>query len=83
VTDEQRAFLEKLGAVTATLSPGAADSVEDADGTYADFWKNNDVEAFIGRPDFHLFWAGRAADLPAALDELETRLAWGKSPVAV
>jgi len=83
VTDEQRAFLEKLGAVTATLLPGAADSVEDADGTYADFWKNNDVEAFIGRPDFHLFWAGRAADLPAALDELETRLAWGKSPVAV
>lgn len=74
---EQLAFLDALGAVTAMVS---ADDVVDVDGTYADFWRANDVEALISRPDYHLFWAGRAADLPAAVDQLKAKLCWALSP---
>lgn len=78
---EQRTFLDQLGAVTATTSPGTVDSVEDVAGTYADYWAEKGVDTFIGRPDYHLFWAGQAEELPAALDDLRTRLAWGLHPV--
>ncbi|MFD7158704.1 bifunctional 3-(3-hydroxy-phenyl)propionate/3-hydroxycinnamic acid hydroxylase [Kribbella sp. NPDC059898] len=67
---DQLAFLADLGVTTAVVGPA-----EDAGGTYAAFWADNRVEAFIGRPDYHLFWAGAVADLPAAVDELRERLA--------
>ncbi|MEU0510154.1 bifunctional 3-(3-hydroxy-phenyl)propionate/3-hydroxycinnamic acid hydroxylase [Amycolatopsis sp. NPDC006125] len=67
-----RGFLDRLGVVIAV--PGT--DVDDVDGTYAAFLRDNEVEAFIGRPDFHLFWAGALADLPAAVDDLRTRLHW-------
>ena len=65
------AFLDKLGAVAASL-----DAVVDVDGTYAGWFAEHDVEAFVGRPDHHLFWAGTLADLPAALAQLRERLDW-------
>ncbi|GAA1521396.1 bifunctional 3-(3-hydroxy-phenyl)propionate/3-hydroxycinnamic acid hydroxylase [Nocardioides humi] len=65
------AFLDKLDVVTASL-----DEVEDVDGTYAAWLAENGVEAFLGRPDHHLYWAGALADLPAALAQLRDRLAW-------
>ncbi|WP_326835127.1 bifunctional 3-(3-hydroxy-phenyl)propionate/3-hydroxycinnamic acid hydroxylase [Amycolatopsis rhabdoformis] len=65
-------FLDRLGVATAVLGT----DVEDVDDTYAVFLRDNEVEAFIGRPDFHLFWAGALADLPAAVDALRTRLRW-------
>ncbi len=65
------AFLDKLGAVTASL-----DTVADVDGTYAAWFAEHGVEAFLGRPDHHLFWAGALADLPAALGQLRERLQW-------
>lgn len=78
---EHRAFLEQLGAVTASMEPGTDDSIEDVRGTYADYWSKNGVDAFIGRPDYHLFWAGQLEELPTALEDLKTRLAWGLAPV--
>ncbi|MBU2698602.1 bifunctional 3-(3-hydroxy-phenyl)propionate/3-hydroxycinnamic acid hydroxylase [Pimelobacter sp. 30-1] len=65
------AFLDKLGVVTASL-----DTVADVAGTYADWFAAHGVEAFVGRPDHHLFWAGALADLPAALAQLRERLDW-------
>jgi 3-(3-hydroxy-phenyl)propionate hydroxylase len=78
---EHRAFLEQLGAVTASMEPGTDDSIEDVRGTYADYWSKNGVDAFIGRPDYHLFWAGQLEELPTALEDLKSRLAWGLAPV--
>ncbi|GHB82939.1 hypothetical protein GCM10010306_091860 [Streptomyces umbrinus] len=72
----QLAFLADLGVTTATVAAGAHDCVEDVDGTYADFWKTKGVQAFISRPDYHLFWAGQVEELPAVVDELRARLAW-------
>ncbi|WP_106401050.1 bifunctional 3-(3-hydroxy-phenyl)propionate/3-hydroxycinnamic acid hydroxylase MhpA [Actinocorallia populi] len=72
----QLAFLADLPAVTATVAPGAPDSVEDVEGAYAAYFAAEGVQAFIGRPDFHLFWAGSLAELPAAVDALRDRLAW-------
>ncbi|WP_138735652.1 bifunctional 3-(3-hydroxy-phenyl)propionate/3-hydroxycinnamic acid hydroxylase MhpA [Modestobacter excelsi] len=69
-------FLARLGVTTATLTPGSPDSIEDVEGTYAAFFADKGVEAFIGRPDFHLFWAGALADLAAAVEDLQSRLAW-------
>lgn len=65
------AFLDKLGVTTASL-----DSVEDVDGTYRSWLAEHGVEAFVGRPDYHLFWAGSLAELPAALAQLRDRLSW-------
>ncbi|MDQ4502475.1 bifunctional 3-(3-hydroxy-phenyl)propionate/3-hydroxycinnamic acid hydroxylase [Sinomonas sp. ASV322] len=76
LTSVQRQFLAELGAAIATVQPGAVDSVDDVRGTYAGYFDQHGIEAFIGRPDYHLFWAGKLAELPAALDELKARLAW-------
>jgi 3-(3-hydroxy-phenyl)propionate hydroxylase len=64
-------FLAQLGVSAATL-----DDLEDVDGTYAAWFGEHGVEAFIGRPDYHLYWAGTLADLPAALAQLRDRLTW-------
>ncbi|WP_205013978.1 hypothetical protein, partial [Nocardioides albidus] len=68
---EDLAFLDRLDVVAASL-----DTVADVDGTYATWFSERGVEAFIGRPDYHLFWAGAIADLPGALGQLRERLAW-------
>jgi 3-(3-hydroxy-phenyl)propionate hydroxylase len=72
----QAAFLADLGATTATIAAGAADSIEDTDGTYTAFWSDKGVEAIITRPDYHLYWAGTLDELPAAVDQLRELLAW-------
>ncbi|MFE3202351.1 bifunctional 3-(3-hydroxy-phenyl)propionate/3-hydroxycinnamic acid hydroxylase [Embleya sp. NPDC059237] len=79
----RRSFLDALGVRTATLAPGAEDSVEDVAGTYTAWLAERGAEALIGRPDHHLFWAGTLADLPEALDQLRARLAWTGSPAPV
>jgi 3-(3-hydroxy-phenyl)propionate hydroxylase len=79
----QLAFLADLGATTATVAAGAHDCVEDVDGTYTDFWETKGVQAFISRPDYHLFWAGSLAGLSEAVDQLRARLAWTGSPASV
>ncbi|KQZ66795.1 bifunctional 3-(3-hydroxy-phenyl)propionate/3-hydroxycinnamic acid hydroxylase [Nocardioides sp. Root151] len=81
--DAQLAFLADLGVSTATLAPGNSHAVEDVDGTYREFFGAHGVEAFIGRPDFHLFWAGVLADLPAAVEGLRSRLSWVEAAAVV
>ncbi|GAB3861785.1 bifunctional 3-(3-hydroxy-phenyl)propionate/3-hydroxycinnamic acid hydroxylase [Nocardioides maradonensis] len=78
---ERLTFVEALGVTTATLAPGAPDSVVDVEGRYAGWLAEHDATAFIGRPDYHLFWAGALEDLPEALDQLGERLAWAVVPV--
>lgn len=69
-------FLDQLGATTATLEPGAADSVDDLEGTYRRWFRENGCDTFVSRPDFHLYWAGSAQDLPGVLDDLGHQLHW-------
>ncbi|MBJ8341849.1 bifunctional 3-(3-hydroxy-phenyl)propionate/3-hydroxycinnamic acid hydroxylase [Antrihabitans sp. YC3-6] len=76
LSTEQRTFLDELGATSATLRPGTPISVDDAEGTYARWFEGNDVEAFLSRPDFHLYWAGALADLPSVIDSLRDQLRW-------
>jgi 3-(3-hydroxy-phenyl)propionate hydroxylase len=71
---------DDLGASTATVAAGAHDSIEDVDGTYADFWQTKGVQAFVSRPDYHLFWAGQVEELPAVVDEIRARLARAAAP---
>lgn len=67
---DQLAFLESVGARVVTIAPGCDRSTDDVDGTYARFFADHHVEAFIERPDFHLFGAGSMAELPALVDAL-------------
>ncbi|MGW4289534.1 bifunctional 3-(3-hydroxy-phenyl)propionate/3-hydroxycinnamic acid hydroxylase MhpA [Streptomyces sp. NPDC004673] len=84
VLDPDRlAFLRALGVSTATLTDGAEDSVDDMAGTYASWLDGHGCEVLIGRPDYHLFWAGTLTGLPEAVDQLRTRLAWTGSPAPV
>jgi 3-(3-hydroxy-phenyl)propionate hydroxylase len=76
----QREFLDGLGAVTATLSPGLPGSFTDVGGTYGNYLREHDLEVFITRPDFHLFGAGALAELPRLVDELRTNLGWAQAP---
>ncbi len=69
VDDDRRAFLDRIGTTVATIT-----AAEDVDGTYDRWFTSNGVEAFLSRPDFHLFWAGSLADLPEAVDQLRQRL---------
>lgn len=78
---EQLAFLDQLGAVTATLAPGLPGTFTDVEATYGGYLHEHDIEVFIARPDFHLFGAGRMADLPDLVDELRASLTWVSPPV--
>ncbi|NMN99509.1 bifunctional 3-(3-hydroxy-phenyl)propionate/3-hydroxycinnamic acid hydroxylase [Antrihabitans stalactiti] len=64
-------FLTGLDAVVIALA-----DIRDAAGVYRKYLADNDIDVFIARPDFHLFGAGRMADLPALIDALQNRLAW-------
>ncbi|GAB92402.1 bifunctional 3-(3-hydroxy-phenyl)propionate/3-hydroxycinnamic acid hydroxylase MhpA [Gordonia rhizosphera] len=67
-------FLTDQGATVVTIEPGHDHSVIDTDGTYADYFARNGVEAFLARPDFHLFGAGALTDLPRLVDALQQSL---------
>ncbi|MFW0795211.1 bifunctional 3-(3-hydroxy-phenyl)propionate/3-hydroxycinnamic acid hydroxylase [Gordonia sp. CPCC 205515] len=70
----QLAFLSSIGAAVATTAPGTPRSFEDADGTYDHYFAEHGVEAYIERPDFHLFGAGSVDDLPSMVDALALAL---------
>ncbi|MEV0083743.1 bifunctional 3-(3-hydroxy-phenyl)propionate/3-hydroxycinnamic acid hydroxylase [Saccharopolyspora sp. NPDC050642] len=78
--DAQWLFLAELRGTTATLEPGAPDSIDDVEGTYARFMRDNGIDAVIGRPDFHCYWAGPISELPAAVDDLRRDLHWTHAP---
>ncbi|PBC45255.1 3-(3-hydroxyphenyl)propionate hydroxylase [Rhodococcus sp. ACS1] len=68
------AFLNSLGAVLATTEPGSAHSITDVDGTYTDYLAAHGIEAFLARPDFHLYGAGTMHELPGLVDGLRAAL---------
>ncbi|MDI3406239.1 bifunctional 3-(3-hydroxy-phenyl)propionate/3-hydroxycinnamic acid hydroxylase MhpA [Streptomyces cavernicola] len=74
--DGRLSFLHALGVSTATLADGADDSVDDVADAYGSWLADQGCEVLIGRPDYHLFWAGPLTGLPEAVDQLRTRLAW-------
>ncbi|WP_020495865.1 bifunctional 3-(3-hydroxy-phenyl)propionate/3-hydroxycinnamic acid hydroxylase [Sciscionella marina] len=74
LSGEQQELLTALDMSVATLTPGTPDSVEDVEGTYARYFADTAADTFISRPDFHLYWAGKAEDAPAALDALRIPL---------
>ncbi|NMO00707.1 bifunctional 3-(3-hydroxy-phenyl)propionate/3-hydroxycinnamic acid hydroxylase [Gordonia sp. TBRC 11910] len=67
---QQLDFLASIGARVATIASGTTNSTDDVDGAYARFFADNEVQAYIERPDFHLFGAGSMADLPGLVDQL-------------
>ncbi|WP_067461744.1 bifunctional 3-(3-hydroxy-phenyl)propionate/3-hydroxycinnamic acid hydroxylase MhpA [Actinomadura macra] len=83
LSTDQTAFLDALGVRRACLAAGSPDSVTDIDGTYAGYLEQHGVDAFIGRPDFHLYWAGKIGELPAVVDGLRARLSWVAAPAQV
>lgn len=78
--DDQRAFLDALGAVVVTTEPGGPASFDDVDGTYADYLSAHGIEAFIARPDFHLYGAGTLTELPGLVDALRAALCFVDAP---
>ncbi|MFI9450814.1 bifunctional 3-(3-hydroxy-phenyl)propionate/3-hydroxycinnamic acid hydroxylase [Amycolatopsis sp. NPDC052450] len=80
----QRALLTALDMSVATFTPGTPDSVDDTEGTYTRYFADTATDTVISRPDFHLYWAGRAQDAPAALEALRAQLCWtgSQTPLA-
>ncbi|MEV0700315.1 bifunctional 3-(3-hydroxy-phenyl)propionate/3-hydroxycinnamic acid hydroxylase [Saccharopolyspora sp. NPDC050389] len=77
---DQLTFLEDLGAIIATTEPGCSGAFTDTDGTYADFFRSHGVEAYIARPDFHIYGAGSMSELPGLVDDLRTALCFVDAP---
>lgn len=71
---DRLAFLAELGGTVVTLEPGHAHSVVDEEGTYAAYFAATGTEAFLARPDFHLYGAGALTDLPRLVDGLRATL---------
>jgi 2-polyprenyl-6-methoxyphenol hydroxylase-like FAD-dependent oxidoreductase len=75
LTTDQLAFLERLGALFASLDPSLPEGVRDLDGRLTAWLAEHDAEAVIVRPDFHVFGAvSGAEDLPALVDDLRRQL---------
>ncbi len=75
---DARAYWAGLGGRFVHLdarSDGAGDTVADLDGRYTKLMDEYDCDVLIKRPDYYLFGACRAADLPAAIDDLRAQLA--------
>ncbi|KJR07706.1 bifunctional 3-(3-hydroxy-phenyl)propionate/3-hydroxycinnamic acid hydroxylase [Gordonia sihwensis] len=72
---DQLAFLDRIGTTVLTTAPGTDYSVGDVDGRYGQYLSAHGVNAFLSRPDFHLFGAATADALPSLVDELRASLA--------
>ncbi|MFB9314816.1 bifunctional 3-(3-hydroxy-phenyl)propionate/3-hydroxycinnamic acid hydroxylase [Nocardioides plantarum] len=79
LTDDNRAYLETLGAiVTAVVSSSTDDAgaVVDAEGTYAGWFGEHGRAAVLARPDFWLYGsAADAVDVNALVSDLRAALA--------
>ncbi|KXO99179.1 bifunctional 3-(3-hydroxy-phenyl)propionate/3-hydroxycinnamic acid hydroxylase [Tsukamurella pseudospumae] len=67
-------FLAELGGTVVTLEPGHPHSIVDEHGTYAAYFADTGADAFLVRPDFHLYGAAGLADLPRLVDGLRVKL---------
>lgn len=57
-----------------TIAADASNSIDDVDGVYGRFFADHGIEAYIERPDFHLFGGAAMTDLPSLVDQLKTAL---------
>jgi 3-(3-hydroxy-phenyl)propionate hydroxylase len=60
--NEDAEWFWQIGGVVADVS--GAGSVEDLDAAYERWFTEHDCEAFLARPDFYVFAAGRHTDIP-------------------
>ncbi|MEU6551949.1 FAD-dependent monooxygenase [Streptomyces sp. NPDC046915] len=78
---EQLAHLARIGVTIGSLDPASPHHIEDADGTYREFFTANGVSAFVARPDFLLYGLARDEDdLRELIGEILQRL---KAPTPV
>ncbi|MEE4545875.1 bifunctional 3-(3-hydroxy-phenyl)propionate/3-hydroxycinnamic acid hydroxylase [Streptomyces sp. V4-01] len=66
------AWFRRIGGVFADVS--GAGPVHDRDGAYARWFAGRGCEAFLARPDFYVFAAGRHADIPQFVSRLRGAL---------
>lgn len=60
--DEDASWFQRIGGVVAHVSDES--HVEDLDGAYQRWFATHGREAFLARPDFYVFAAGRHTDIP-------------------
>ncbi|MFJ7300215.1 bifunctional 3-(3-hydroxy-phenyl)propionate/3-hydroxycinnamic acid hydroxylase [Streptomyces sp. NPDC099088] len=60
--DEDASWFWQIGGVVADVS--GVRVIDDLDGTYKRWFAENECEAFLARPDFYVFAAGRHRDIP-------------------
>jgi len=70
--DEDLAWFQEIGGVTADTSGGGA--AQDLDGAYGRWSAAHGCEAFLARPDFYVFAAGGHTDIPHFVERLRQTL---------
>jgi 2-polyprenyl-6-methoxyphenol hydroxylase-like FAD-dependent oxidoreductase len=76
LTDEQREFLERIGAVVAHFGDDGTGTFADVTGAYERWLAPHDIRAVLLRPDFYVYGTStRLEDVPALIDRLQARLA--------
>jgi resorcinol 4-hydroxylase (NADPH) len=70
--EDDLGWFRHIGGVVADVS--GADPVHDLDGDYHRWFAEHDCEAFVARPDFYVFAAGKHADTPRFLASLRQAL---------
>jgi 2-polyprenyl-6-methoxyphenol hydroxylase-like FAD-dependent oxidoreductase len=74
---EQRRFLDRIGARVIHVSRArmrTPDSVIDLDGDYLQWFNELSAQVVLVRPDFYVFGAGAASDLPDLVDTLADQM---------
>lgn len=83
LSNDQRAFLQRIGGVTAGIvaptapaAPGAGTFAQDIDGAYDSFFRAHGIAGLLLRPDFVVFGTARHAEaVPTLIDALMGQLA--------
>ncbi|MGV9711879.1 bifunctional 3-(3-hydroxy-phenyl)propionate/3-hydroxycinnamic acid hydroxylase MhpA [Gordonia sp. NPDC003424] len=75
--DDQLSFLSSIGVTVVTTAPGTDRSIDDADGTYRQFFADHGVQAYLERPDFHLFGSSQLDEMPRLVDAFAQALGVG------
>ncbi|WP_067726925.1 bifunctional 3-(3-hydroxy-phenyl)propionate/3-hydroxycinnamic acid hydroxylase MhpA [Oceanobacillus damuensis] len=84
LSEEQIQFMEKIGAkfVNITNNVESTEEVIDIEGNYESYFKNNDIEALVVRPDFNIFGCiSQAKELPNVIASLKASLDHKESTV--
>jgi 2-polyprenyl-6-methoxyphenol hydroxylase-like FAD-dependent oxidoreductase len=75
LSKSQISKLEAVGVWFVHVGPGPDADARDVDGAYANYFRENNIQALIHRPDFYVFGAARKlADLGTLVDDLLDQL---------